>query len=132
MTTVMDSDTTACLGKMPLHQIGQDGGEFLYPATTQRLMRMPQNVHRHGGQAFRLVLSGGHQKNLILCSLLRSHRRAPFLVRFLNELGKLDTDPSRLRLYQEVGMFGGDYFSLSKVHEVLTEALQVHLLPGLL
>ena len=61
MTTATDSDTMAYLGKMPLHQIGQGNGEFLYPATAQRLVRMPQDVDRHGRQAFRLVLSGGRQ-----------------------------------------------------------------------
>jgi hypothetical protein len=41
MTAATDSDTMACLRKMLLHQIGQIGGEFRYPATVQRLMRMP-------------------------------------------------------------------------------------------
>jgi len=55
------------------------------------------------------------------------------LVWFLHVvLGNLDTDPSRLRLYKEVGMFGREYLSLRKVREVLTETLQVCPLPGLL
>jgi hypothetical protein len=61
MTAATDSDTMACLGKMPLHQTGQGGGDILYPATAQRLVRMPQDVDRHRRQAFRLVLSGGRQ-----------------------------------------------------------------------
>ena len=83
------------------------------------------DVNRHGRQAIRLVPFGGRPQDLILRSLPRPHRRAPTLIRFLNVvLGELDTDPSRLRLYQEIGMFEGDYLSLRKVREILAEALE--------
>ena len=92
----------AQLGEMLLYQIGQNGGELLYPAAPERPMRIPNDVNRHGRQAFRLVLFGGPQQNPVFRSLLRSHPGAATFIRFLNViLGKLDTDPSRLRLDED-------------------------------
>jgi hypothetical protein len=133
VTAVTNRGFVARLGEMLLHQVGQVGGELLYPAISEYLVSVPVNLDRHGRQALRLVLFGGHPQDLILRSLPRPRRRAPTLVRVLNVvLDDLDADPSQLRLYQEVGTFEGDYLSLRKVRKMLPEALQVRPLHRLL
>jgi hypothetical protein len=112
------------LREMLLHQIGQNGGKLLYPAAAERPMRIPMDVNRYGRQVLRPVLFGGYQQNPVFRFLLRSHSGAATFMRFLNVvLDQFDTDPSRLRLYQEIGRFGGDCLALWEARKMIAEAL---------
>ena len=123
----------ARLREMLLHQIGQIGGELLYPATAKYLVRSssgrepPRSASHSTGTVWRPSVGPYPPFPPAPAS------ESPTLIRFLNVvLGKLDTDPSRLRLYQEIGMFEGDYLSLGKVRENSRGSARYAPLPRLL